>query len=163
MRRFRRVRGRRFSRRGVVRYGTVRSCPALRCPGTGASRCARDLPSGKPPFSVRPLRGEKGGPEGPRRSAADPGAVRDPALVGGPLVPRCRPGAALPADNRDFPDAKSRERRQPPVPRRAAVRARAFQSVGERLMDRTGMPAALVEPQIYQVPRRTPRWANPRS
>ena len=79
--------------------------------------------------------GEKRVSKNPRRSAADPGAVRDPALVGRPLVPRCRPGAALPAENRYFPDAKSRERRQPPVPRLAAVHARAFQSVGERLVD----------------------------
>ena len=60
--------------------------------------------------------GGRGVSENPRRSAAVLGLVRDPALFGGPRV-------ALPAENRYFPDAKSRERRQLPIPRLAAVHA----------------------------------------
>ena len=129
MRRFRRVRGRRFSRWGVVRYGTVRSCPALRCPGTGASRCARDLPSRKPPFSAflrfavwktallgipticrlenRPSRcalgaGRRAGPRfrADRRRIPEPSAV--PRSSAGPSSPGAAPGRPSPPRTATF-------------------------------------------------------------
>ena len=122
MRRFRRVRGRRFSRRGVVRYGTVRSCPALRCPGTGASRRARDLPSGKPPFSAFPRfavwkTALLGAP-----SARGEGRARGPAPIGGGSRSRPRSRARRRAPRPPVPPRGGHPRREPRLPGREKPR-----------------------------------------
>ena len=116
-RRFRRIRGCRFSRRGAVLRCAVRETALL-----GISAIWRLV--NRPSRHGREARVQEPAPIG----GASRNRPRSRARRRAPRPP-VRPGAALPAENRDFPDAKSRERRQPPIPRRAAfVRA----SVPER-------------------------------
>ena len=133
----------------IPRHVVVPSSPGppIFSPGRGTVRESAPLgifsirrPGNRPSRHV-PGMGEKNVSGKPRRSAAASGLVRDPALVGGPRVALGRPEATLPAENRDFPDAKSRECRQPPIPRRVVVHTQAFHSMGRSLEGRASMPA----------------------